>query len=133
MALPFITIKVFVSVCENTVTEILSETIELTLDLSTSGKVKAADLIMVANLRGALSKDNIEGAFHDDANKVSALFWPDDCCLALSLWAERNDALKLTFSLSIREHEVDRDIILLKESEHGNFNWITPRVINRLV
>lgn len=113
--------------------EILSVTIELTLDVITTSVVKAADLVTVANLRGALIEDNIDSSFHDHTDKRSALFWSHYSCLALSLWAEGNDALKLTLRLSIREHEVDGYIVLLKESEHGDFNRISPRVINRLV
>jgi hypothetical protein len=115
------------------VAEILSVTIELTLDVITTSVVKAADLITVANLRGALIEDNIGSSFHYHTDKRSTLFWSHYSCLALSLWAEGNDALKLTLRLSIREHEIYGDIVLLKESKHGDFNRIPSGVINRLI
>ena len=52
--------------------------------------------------------------------------------MALPLWAERNDALKLTLSLSLCEHLVNRNIIFLKEFEHGDLSRIASRVMNRL-
>jgi len=133
LAFPLITIKIFVCIRKNTISEILSVAIELTLDVIASCIVKAANLVMVANLRGALSEDNVDGTFHDHTHKIGAFLWPDDGCLALSLWAERNDALKLALSLSIREHKIDWHIILLKESEHGNLNRIPPWIIYRLL
>jgi len=113
------------------VAEILSVTTELSLDVITTSGVKFADLVAVANLRGALIKDNISSSFHDHTDKFSAFLWSYHSCLALSLWAEGNDALKLTLRLSIREHDIYGYIVLLKESEHGDFNRIPPRVINR--
>lgn len=85
---------------------------------------------MIANLRGALGKDDVEGSFHDHTHNRCALLWPNHCCLTLPLWAERNDALKLTLSLSVREHLVDRDIVLLKEFEHGDLSRIASWVID---
>lgn len=129
MALPLITIKIFVCISKNTVAEILSVAIELTLDVIASCIVKAADLVMITNLRGALSEDNVNGTFHDHTHKIGAFLWPYDGRLALSLRAERNDALKLALSLSIREHDIHWHIILLKESEHGYLNRIPPWII----
>lgn len=57
----------------------------------------------------------------DDA---AVLERPDDCRLPLSQWTEWNGAFMLRLSLSLSEQFMDRDVVSLKETEHGDLSSV---------